>query len=114
MVRLIENVSSFGSIWFVQVLKPLQKWLTIKKLGEFSLVREEDPIFQRLAGGNLTHLLLTQTNVTDDHNKTTQLQPKYNINNDNLISIEDQLKPALLTTLKILRLLKHQPSQLNV
>jgi pimeloyl-ACP methyl ester carboxylesterase len=57
-----------------------------------------DPIFQELVGGNLTQLLLTQTNSTDSQNGTAQLlQPKQNNTNDDLISIEDELKPALVT-----------------
>lgn len=57
-----------------------------------------DPIFQTLVGGNLTQLLLTQTNSTDSQNGTAQrLQSKQNNTNDDLISIEDELKPALVT-----------------
>jgi alpha-beta hydrolase superfamily lysophospholipase len=57
-----------------------------------------DPIFQELVGGNLTQLLLTQTNSTDSQNGTAQQPlPKQNNTNDDLISIEDELKPALVT-----------------
>jgi len=55
-----------------------------------------DPIFQRLVGGNLTQLLLTQTNVTDNSNVTLPNQNNTNNDDDNLISIEDELKPALV------------------
>ena len=54
----------------------------------------KDPIFQSLVGGNLTQLLLTQTNITDNRNGTL---PEQNNTNDDLISIENQLKPALVT-----------------
>jgi uncharacterized protein len=53
----------------------------------------KDPIFQSLVGGNLTQLLLSQTNVTDSRNGTLAEQ---NITNDDLISIENGLKPALV------------------
>ena len=57
-----------------------------------------DPIFKELVGGNLTQLLLTQTNSTDSQNGTAQQPlPKQNNTRDNLISIEDELKPALVT-----------------
>ena len=58
-----------------------------------------DPIFQDLVGGNLTHLLLFQTNVTAYPNKssTEPPQPTYNAGiNQDTISIENDLKPALL------------------
>ena len=58
-----------------------------------------DPIFQDLVGGNLTHLLLFQTNVTAYQNKssTEPPQPTYNAGiNQDTISIENDLKPALL------------------
>ena len=53
----------------------------------------KDPIFQKLVGGNLTQLLLNPTNVTD--NKYVTL-PEQNNTNDDLISIEGVLKPALV------------------
>jgi len=58
----------------------------------------EDPIFQDLVGGNLTHLLQGQTNVTGYQNKTTtsEPQPAYTGINQDTISIENKLKPALL------------------
>ena len=58
-----------------------------------------DPIFQDLVGGNLTHLLLFQTNVTAYPNKssTEPPQPTYNAGiNQDTISIENDLKLALL------------------
>jgi pimeloyl-ACP methyl ester carboxylesterase len=55
-----------------------------------------DPIFQELVGGNLTQLLLTQTNVTDNSNVTLPNQNNSTDDDDDLISIEDELKPALV------------------
>ena len=55
----------------------------------------KDPIFQTLVGGNLIQLLLSQTNVTDN-NSTGTLPEQENNTNDDLISIEDVLKPALV------------------
>lgn len=53
----------------------------------------KDPVFQTLVGGNLTQLLLNQTNVTDNRKGTL---PEQNNTNNDLISIENQLKPALV------------------
>jgi uncharacterized protein len=55
----------------------------------------KDPIFQKLVGGNLTQLLLNPTNVTDN-NRTGTLPERKNNTNDDLISIEGVLKPALV------------------
>jgi uncharacterized protein len=61
----------------------------------------KDRIFQSLVGGNLTQLLLTQTNVTDNRNGTSQrLQPEQNNTNHDFISIEGELKPARVTAYK--------------
>jgi hypothetical protein len=59
-----------------------------------------DPIFQHLVVGmpGLSHPLATQTIATDDHrNVTLQLQPEYNINIDDSVNIEEELKPKLMT-----------------
>ena len=58
-----------------------------------------DSILQNLVGGNLTHLLLDQTNLTGYQNKSvaeTQ-QPTHMVMNQDTIRIENELKPALLT-----------------
>ncbi|HSA75462.1 MAG TPA: prolyl oligopeptidase family serine peptidase, partial [Candidatus Nitrosocosmicus sp.] len=57
-----------------------------------------DPIFQDLVGGNLTHLLLFQINGMDYLNKssTEQSQPTNTNVSRATISIEDDLKPALI------------------
>ncbi len=59
-----------------------------------------DPIFQHLVVGmpGLSHPLATQTIATDDHrNVTLQLQPEYNINIDDSVNIEEELKLKLMT-----------------
>jgi uncharacterized protein len=57
-----------------------------------------DQFFQDLVGGNLTHLLLFQTNYMDYLNKssTKQSQPTNTTINRDTISIENDLKPALI------------------
>jgi pimeloyl-ACP methyl ester carboxylesterase len=61
----------------------------------------KNPIFSYLAG-NFT-LLLTQ-NITTANGTTTkqQLRPQYNLNNDTVISINDELKPRLTNLFKSL------------
>ena len=59
----------------------------------------KDPIFQTMIentfGGNLTQLLLSKTNVTENNRSGTLPEPENNTNDD-LISIEGVLKPALV------------------
>ena len=61
-------------IYFQEVANPLlyaENILDKDHLGQISVKEaSEDPIFQKLVGGNLTQLLLTQTNVTDNQNGT--------------------------------------------
>ena len=66
--------------------------LTISKVSN-------DPFFQDLVGGNLTHLLLFQTNGMDYLNKSST-EPPYPTNTTisrDTISIENDLKPALIS-----------------
>jgi hypothetical protein len=66
--------------------------LTISKVSN-------DPFFQNLVGGNLTHLLLFQNNGMDYLNKSSTKQP-YPVNTTisrDIISIENDLKPALIS-----------------
>ena len=61
-----------------------------------------DPFFQNLVGGNLTNLLLFQTNGMDYLNKSSTEQPQptnASIGRDT-ISIENDLKPALIAAYK--------------
>ena len=87
-------------IYFQEVAKPLlyaEKILDKAHTGQLSVEEaSKDPIFQTLVDGNLTQLLLSQTNVTDN-NRTGTLPEQENNTNDDLISIEDVLKPALVT-----------------
>ena len=76
-------------IYFQEVAYPLlyaENILDKGRLGQISVKEaSKDPIFQKLVGGNLTQLLLNPTNVTEQNNT-----------NDDLISIEGVLKPALV------------------
>jgi uncharacterized protein len=76
-------------IYFQEVANPLlyaENILDKGRLGQISVKdASKDPIFQKLVGGNLTQLLLNPTNVTEQNNT-----------NDDLISIEGVLKPALV------------------
>jgi pimeloyl-ACP methyl ester carboxylesterase len=86
-------------IYFQEVAKPLlyaENILDKGHLGQISVKEaSKDPIFQTLVGGNLTQLLLSPTNVTDN-NRTGTLPEQENNTNDDLISIEGVLKPALV------------------
>jgi hypothetical protein len=86
-------------IYFQEVAKPLlyaENILDKGHLGQISVKEaSKDPIFQTLVGGNLTQLLLYPTNVTDN-NRTGTLPEQKNNTNDDLISIEGVLKPALV------------------
>jgi len=86
-------------IYFQEVANPIlyaEKILDKGHLGKISVKEaSKDPIFQKLVGGNLTQLLLNPTNVTDN-NSTGILPEQKNNTNDDLISIEGVLKPALV------------------
>ena len=86
-------------IYFQEVANPIlyaEKILDKGHLGKISVKEaSKDPIFQKLVGGNLTQLLLNLTNVTDN-NRTGILPEQKNNTNDDLISIEGVLKPALV------------------
>jgi pimeloyl-ACP methyl ester carboxylesterase len=56
----------------------------------------EDPIFQDL-GGVIIGRILNRTDVPDDQNKTTPLQPRgVNTSSDDVMSIQGELKPELV------------------
>ena len=109
-VKSIVLMSPVGEKWrdmiyFQEVAKPLlyaESILAKGHPGQISVKESsKDPIFQELVFGNLTQLLLTQTNSTDSQNETEQqLQLNQNNTNNDLISIEDRLKPALITFYK--------------
>jgi uncharacterized protein len=58
----------------------------------------ENPVFSTIIGKNIT-LLLAQ-NITVANGTSEQLLPRYNINNDTFISINDELKPRLIDFLE--------------
>jgi uncharacterized protein len=66
-------------IYFQEEAKPVlyaENVLDKGQLGQISVEEaSEDPIFQNLIGGNLSQLLLNQTNVTDN-NRTGTLSKK--------------------------------------
>jgi uncharacterized protein len=86
-------------IYFQEVAYPVLYAETVLDKGHTGQLSVEeasrDPILQKLVGGNLTQLLLTKTNVTDNRNDTLPEQNN-TTDDDDLISIEDELKPALV------------------
>ena len=102
----VANIVLMGSvaekwrdiIYFQEVAYPVLYAETVLDKGHTGQLSVEeasrDPILQKLVGGNLTQLLLTKTNVTDNRNDT--LPEQNNTTDDDLISIEDELKPALV------------------
>ena len=86
-------------IYFQEVANPIlyaENILDKGHPGQISVKEaSKDPIFQKLVGGNLTQLLLNPTNVTDNNSTGILLEQKNNTNDD-LISIEGVLKPALV------------------
>jgi pimeloyl-ACP methyl ester carboxylesterase len=106
----VRNIVLMGAVantlkdllYFQIVTNPLdyvEKVLDKSHRGMLTLERvSNDSILQNLAGGNLTHLLLDRTNLTGSQNTSvpgTQ-QPTHTAMNQDTISIENELKPALL------------------
>jgi uncharacterized protein len=89
-------------IYFQEVANPIlyaENILDKGHPGQISVKEaSKDPIFQTLVGGNLTQLLYNQnqTNITVNSSNGTIPQQINNMNKD-LISIEGELKPALVT-----------------
>lgn len=96
MGAVAQNLRELGG-YFQGVTLPLlyaQNVLDHNHNGLLSVKEaSENPVFSRLVG-NLT-LLLTQ-NFTTVNGTSEQLNPKYNIDNDTSISINDELKPLLI------------------
>ena len=92
MGTLAQNLTDL--LHFQTVTLPLQYAKEVlDKNGNGSLSLQEasqDLIFERLIGGNLTVLLTKNL-----PNGTIVLNPEYNRNNDTLISLERELRPAL-------------------
>jgi alpha-beta hydrolase superfamily lysophospholipase len=84
-------------IYFQEVAHPLLYAESILAKGHLGLISvkeaSKDPIFQTLVGGNLTQLLLNKSSVTGNNVSTSHEQNKTNAD---LISIEKELKPALV------------------
>ena len=90
-------------LYFQIVKNPLdytEKVLNKNDSGMLSISEiSNDPIFQNLVGGNLTHLLLYQTNGMDYLNKSSTEESHLtntNVSRDT-ISIENDLKPVLIS-----------------
>ena len=89
-------------LYFQIVKNPLdytEKVLNKNDSGNLTISQiSNDPIFQNLVGGNLTHLLLYQTNGMDHLNKSLaeKSQPTNTTLGRNTISIENDLMPALI------------------
>ena len=125
----VRNIVLMGAVantlkdllYFQIVTNPLdyvEKILDKSHRGMLTLEEvSNDSILQNLVGGNLTHLLLDQTNLTGYQNKSvaeTQ-QPTHTVMNQGTIRIENELKPALLAAYEnvtSLRLLRWQPNVL--
>lgn len=92
MGTLAQNMTDI--LHFQTVTLPFQyAKAVLDKNGNGSLsLREasQDLVFERLIGGNLTVLLTKNL-----PNSTIVLNPQYNRNNDTLISIDKELRPAL-------------------
>jgi uncharacterized protein len=61
----------------------------------------DNPVFNSMVGKNIT-LLLAQNVTTPDNGTARQTSPQYDTNNDTFISINDELKPKLIESLKSL------------
>lgn len=89
-------------LYFQIVKNPLEYTeKVLNKNGSGTLTINEisnDPIFQNLVGGNLTHLLLFQTKGMDYFNQssTEKSQPTNTTISKDTISIDNDLKPALI------------------
>lgn len=106
----VKNIVLMGAVahslkdllYFQIVINPLdyvEKILDKSHKGMLTMEKiSNDSIFQNLVGGNLTHLLLDQTNVTDFQNKSAEeaSQPTHTAIDQDIISIENELRPALL------------------
>jgi pimeloyl-ACP methyl ester carboxylesterase len=94
---------SLREIGYDQLMIPIlyaQKVLDHNRNGLISLQEaSENPVFSSLFG-NLT-LVLSQ-NITLANGTVQRLNPQYDINNDTLISINDELKPRQIDKLKSL------------
>jgi uncharacterized protein len=102
MGAIAQNLGTSHLAYFQGVTTPLlylQQVLDHDHNGLISVSEaSEDPVFSTM--GNLT-LVLTQ-NITTGDGTSERLHPQYDMNNDTLISINDELKPRLIDVLKSL------------
>jgi uncharacterized protein len=102
MGAIAQNLGTSHLAYFQGVTTPLlylQQVLDHDHNGLISVSEaSEDPVFSTM--GNLT-LVLTQ-NITTADGTSERLHPQYDMNNDTLISINDELKPRLIDVLKSL------------
>jgi uncharacterized protein len=102
MGAIAQNLGISDLAYFQGVTTPLlyvQQVLDHNHNGLISVSEaSEDPVFSTM--GNLTQVL-TQ-NITTVNGTSERLHPQYDINNDTLISINDELKPRLIDILKSL------------
>jgi uncharacterized protein len=102
MGAIAQNLGTSHLAYFQGVTTPLlylQQVLDHDHNGLISVSEaSKDPVFSTM--GNLT-LVLTQNIATAD-GTSERLHPQYDINNDTLISINDELKPRLIDVLKSL------------
>ncbi|HEY6404880.1 MAG TPA: alpha/beta fold hydrolase [Nitrososphaeraceae archaeon] len=100
MGALAQNLSDVG--YFQGITLPLlyaQQVLDHNHNGLLSLQEaDRDPIFNTIFG-NLT-LFLAQNISAANGTTTEQLNPQYNTNNDTFISINEELKPRLISLLE--------------
>ena len=112
----VKNVVLMGAIaqnalkdvqYYQEVTAPLlyaERVLDKDHKGLFSVAQaSEDPIFQRLinqaSGSDLAHVFsFIKSNVTETQNRTAQKQPIPSEANVSIISIENELKPALVAS----------------
>ncbi|HKU84455.1 MAG TPA: alpha/beta fold hydrolase [Candidatus Nitrosocosmicus sp.] len=93
-------------IYFQEVAKPLlyaENVLGKDHPGQLSVAEaSKDPIFKSMVDGNLTQLLYNQnqTNITDNSSRNGTISQQIINTNKDLISIEDELKPALVSAYK--------------
>jgi uncharacterized protein len=102
MGAIAQNLGISDLAYFQGVTTPLlyvQQVLDHNHNGLISVSEaSEDPVFSTM--GNLTQVL-TQ-NITTVNGTSERLHPQYDINNDTLISINDELKPRLIDILESL------------
>jgi pimeloyl-ACP methyl ester carboxylesterase len=106
----VKNIVLMGAVantlkdllYFQIVTNPIdyaEKVLDKNHRGMLQLEKvSNDSILQNLVGGNLTHLLLDRTNLTSYQNESVvgAQQPSHRVINQDTMSIENELKPALL------------------